>query len=417
MKPDQIPNRRLMQRRIVLLCWLAYALSYLCRTNLSIALPQMTAEFQWSTAAAGAVGSGFFVSYGVGHLISGILGDRLAVKKFMAVGLLGTSLCNLLMGVFPTYGVIFSVWLLNGLFLSTLWGPIVRVIAAWFSPEERNFPAVLVSLSSMAGYLISWACLGVVIQFTGWRGAFFLPGILTLLFSLWFCIRMEAEPQKLGLEDFSSSQAEKTESAPPAHISLWKLAKKEHLVCFCIAAAAQGIIKDGITLWEPTMLTGLHHASPAQVSAFSSLIPLCSLLGVVLSGKLMNRFCGREKKPALLLFAACGLCCAVFCFVMGRSLWLDAAFFSVISALLMGVNTLLLTFLPLRFSIYGRASGVAGLFNFCAYLGAGCSGVISGWLADLGGWNTTILLWLALCVLGLAGIWAGFRKKIPVSES
>ena len=74
----------------------------------------MTAEFQWSTAAAGAVGSGFFVSYGVGHLISGILGDRLAVKKFMAVGLLGTSLCNLLMGVFPTYGVIFSVWLLNG---------------------------------------------------------------------------------------------------------------------------------------------------------------------------------------------------------------------------------------------------------------------------------------------------------------
>ena len=231
------------------------------------------------------------------------------------------------------------------------------------------------------------------------------------------CIRMEAEPQKLGLEDFSSSQAEKTESAPPAHVSLWKLAKKEHLVCFCIAAAAQGIIKDGITLWEPTMLTGLHHASPAQVSAFSSLIPLCSLLGVVLSGKLMKRFCGREKKPALLLFAACGLCCAVFCFVMGRSLWLDAAFFSVISALLMGVNTLLLTFLPLRFSIYGRASGVAGLFNFCAYLGAGCSGVISGWLADLGGWNTTILLWLALCVLGLAGIWAGFRKKIPVSES
>ena len=114
---------------------------------------------------------------------------------------------------------------------------------------------------------------------------------------------------------------------------------------------------------------------------------------------------------------ACGLCCAVFCFVMGRSLWLDAAFFSVISALLMGVNTLLLTFLPLRFSIYGRASGVAGLFNFCAYLGAGCSGVISGWLADLGGWNTTVLLWLALCVLGLAGIWAGFRKKIPVSES
>lgn len=74
MKTIELTNRRLMQRRILLLCWLAYALSYLCRTNLSIALPQMTAEFQWSTAASGTIGSGFFVSYGVGHLISGILG-------------------------------------------------------------------------------------------------------------------------------------------------------------------------------------------------------------------------------------------------------------------------------------------------------------------------------------------------------
>lgn len=416
MKTNAIPNRRLVQRRILLLCWLSYALSYLCRTNLSIALPQMTAEFEWNTAAAGAIGSGFFVSYGLGHLVSGILGDRLSAKKFMAIGLFGTSLCNLLMGFFPNYIVIFSVWLLNGLFLSTLWGPIVRVIAAWFSPSERNFPAVLVSLSSMVGYLISWAGLGIVIQLTGWRGAFFLPGSITLAFTLWFCLRMEVSPKCLGLEDFSFNQPENEEPEPPTRVPLWKLVRKEHLLSFCIAAAAQGIVKDGITLWEPTILTGLHHVSSAEVSIFSSLIPLFSLLGVILSGRLMSRFCGREKKPGILLFAACGLCCILFYFLMGRFLWLDAAFFSVISSLLMGVNTLLLTFLPLRFSVYGRASGVAGLFNFCAYLGAGCSGIFSGFLADLGGWSTTVLLWLILCIVGLTAIWTGFRKTTPAPQ-
>ena len=124
-------QRRMWQRRVLALCWVAYALSYLCRTNLSIALPSMTQELGWSAAKTGMIGSAFFISYGAGHLLNGLLGDKLPIKRFMALGLLGTSLCNLLIGVVPYYGVIFAVWLINGLFLSTLWGPIVRAVAVW----------------------------------------------------------------------------------------------------------------------------------------------------------------------------------------------------------------------------------------------------------------------------------------------
>lgn len=410
--------QRIWQRKILLLCWISYALSYLCRTNLSIALPGMTEEFSWSASSAGLIGSAFFISYAAGHLLSGIAGDRLPIKKFLCAGMFGTSFCNLLMGFFPVYGVILAVWTVNGLFLSTLWGPIVRAIAVWYSPDDRNSPAVIISFSSLAGYLLSWAGLGLLIQYASWRAAFFLPGAVTLCYSFLFAAKMNDNPARVGLTNYSRP-AEEAEAADPSQerpVSLWTLVREQRLLYFCVAALAQGVIKDGITLWEPTILTDLYDASAGIVATASSLIPLCSFFGVFLSGRLMNRYYGREKKPGMLLFLGTGCCCLLFFLLLGRSLWLDVLFFSVISALLCGVNTLLLTFIPLRLSACGRSSSVAGLFNFFAYLGAGSSGILSGALVDRWGWSSTVLLWAGLCLLGIVMIAAGFRGKSPAAE-
>ena len=139
-------------------------------------------------------------------------------------------------------------------------------------------------------------------------------------------------------------------------------------------------------------------------------------LGVLLSGRLMNRYLGREKKPGILLFLGTGFCCLLFFLLLGKFLWLDVLFFSLISALLCGVNTLLLTFIPLRLSACGRSSSVAGLFNFFAYLGAGSSGILSGAFVDRWGWSSTVLLWAGLCLLGIVMIAAGFRGKPAAAE-
>ena len=410
--------QRVWQRKILLLCWISYALSYLCRTNLSIALPGMTEEFSWSASSAGLIGSAFFISYAAGHLLSGIAGDRLPIKKFLCAGMFGTSLCNLLMGFFPVYGVILAVWTVNGLFLSTLWGPIVRAIAVWYSPDDRNSPAVIISFSSLAGYLLSWAGLGLLIQYASWRAAFFLPGAVTLCYSFLFAAKMNDNPARVGLTNYSrpAEEAEAADSSQERPVSLWTLVREQRLLYFCVAALAQGVIKDGITLWEPTILTDLYDASAGIVATASSLIPLCSFFGVFLSGRLMNRYYGREKKPGMLLFLGTGCCCLLFFLLLGRSLWLDVLFFSVISALLCGVNTLLLTFIPLRLSACGRSSSVAGLFNFFAYLGAGSSGILSGALVDRWGWSSTVLLWAGLCLLGIVMIAAGFRGKPAAAE-
>ncbi len=196
---------------------------------------------------AGLIGSAFFISYAVGHLLGGIAGDRIPIKMFMCIGLFGTSFCNLLVGFFPVYGVILTVWTTNGLFLSTLWGPIVRAIAMWYPPEGRGRPAVIVSFSSLAGYLISWAGLGLLAHYA------------------WFLAKMNDNPGQLGLEDFSKPCGDgESGGSPPT--SVWMLIRRHRLLWFCIAAMAQGVIKDGITLWEPTILTQPLFQWPLPVS-------------------------------------------------------------------------------------------------------------------------------------------------------
>lgn len=76
-----------------------------------------------------------------------------------------------------------------------------------------------------------------------------------------------------------------------------------------------------------------------------------------------------------------------------------------VSAVMYGVNTILLGVFPLRFARANRASFVSGLLDFCSYVAAGLSSVFSGLVIQLGlGWNSVFLVWLALTVMGIGAL-------------
>ena len=60
-QPDRHSLRQL-QRRTVLLCFLAYTVSYLCRTNLSVVLTPLGQDLGASRSMLGMAGTVFFLS-------------------------------------------------------------------------------------------------------------------------------------------------------------------------------------------------------------------------------------------------------------------------------------------------------------------------------------------------------------------
>ena len=69
---------------------------------------------------------------------------------------------------------------------------------------------------------------------------------------------------------------------------------------------------------------------------------------------------------------------------------------------------------PLFFANEGRVSGMAGFFEFNAYLAAGCTAVLSGLLLDLMCWQSVLVLWIVVALIGALALLMAKRvhKKV-----
>ena len=76
------------QKKIFILCWTSYACAYLCRLNISVAIPVLEENRVLAKTALGMAGGLFFWFYAFGQLINGRLGDRFDGRKFIFLGLL-----------------------------------------------------------------------------------------------------------------------------------------------------------------------------------------------------------------------------------------------------------------------------------------------------------------------------------------
>ena len=75
--------------------------------------------------------------------------------------------------------------------------------------------------------------------------------------------------------------------------------------------------------------------------------------------------------------------------------------FSAVSLCVSGINTVLISLVPLQFAKAGRSSTVAGLTNAFTYLGSALSGWGLGLAAGQWGWNAVNWLLFGLCAAGM----------------
>jgi sugar phosphate permease len=393
------------QRKMMLLCWVAYVCAYLVRTNLSVALPGMMSEFHWSNATAGLIGSVFFWCYAVGQLINGFVGDKFNSRSLVFIGLAAAGILNVAVGLSSSYIAIIIFWGINGFFLSALWGPIVRTTAVWFETKKRTAVAVILSLSMIGGYIISWGLIGQLAGMFSWRVMFIFPAAVALIFSCLWLWLARSNPHQVGLEvpddseDAAPSQPEHIEQKSTKELFIenkfWFLA----MSCFAL-----GFVKEGIMLWSPTFLQQTQGLSTSESSAFSLAIPVIGTAGILLSGWLNKFLHDQDKKTVAILFAGAVLSSLFLAVFNHGIISLVVIMLGLTVAFMYGANTILLTIVPYSFAKYGKVSTVAGSLDFCSYIGAACTGVITGAVIDKAGWSSALILWAALSVVAVISI-------------
>jgi OPA family glycerol-3-phosphate transporter-like MFS transporter len=354
------------------------------------------------------VALGFFGAYAAGQLINGVLGDRFNPRYFISIGLFFSGISNIFFGIIHNLNAMILFWAINGYFQSMLWGPLVRIISDSTPKKNLQKAILLLSSSTIIGYLFSYVVVGRIALSVGWKIAFFIPGILLIIMAgIWF---WRFQPYQSPSIKIISKEDRHYSSENALHFlirtRLWAVA----LVC-----VLQGSIKEGLILWGPTFFSESLLLPMGQILFVMVLVPLMNFTGLLFGG-LINKVFRFQEKYTILFFLSIALFFLILmAFMNGNSIMVILVFCCILGSIFAANNTLI-AFVPLNFQREDRVSSAAGFLDCAVYVGAAISSPLAGTLADHFGWNGVIRGWICVCTVAiiLAIARRNYSKKIAL---
>lgn len=382
-------------------CWAAYCASYLGRINYTAALTAIVADGVFSKSHAGFIGTVYFFCYGAGQIFSGILGDRVSPYKMVGTGLVGTVCANIIMPLCSSSYITMSIiWGLNGIVQSMLWTPILYIISNILPEEQRSRACLHIASSFPIGSLLSYVISAAAIKFASWHFAFYIPaGIIACIFVFW-CLAAGKTSKILGRREKKTLPVQENTGAK---VSLGKLFIVSGAAVICVGILVQGMLKDGVTSWVPTLIKEKYNVSASFSVLLSAVLPIINLSGAWFATKLYEGlFKLNETAAAAFCFALTLIPLTGILFVGHYPIALCVIFFALFTTLITAINHLVITLIPVRFAKYGCASTVGGIFNSCTYIGSAISTYGFGAVSEKFGWTATVIFWIILGAIGVA---------------
>jgi OPA family glycerol-3-phosphate transporter-like MFS transporter len=379
----------LSKRMMLSLCWLAYTAAYLARSGISAGYPTLALHYGTNEAWLGAVGSAFFAAYAIGQLVNGFLGDRVSPARFVLLSMVGSTAVYALILTVDNAAILPWLWGLNGVFLSMLWGPMLRLLCMRFSHARKETLAVLMGTAPVGGYCLGWLVLAPAVPTWGWQAVFIAPLALTaLLIPLWAWLSRGS--QACESQGWSQIRRSPVDTLRYIHQhGLWRLV----LTSLCL-----GLVKENLALLLPALFVGFLGTRPQDAAWLLVLSPLAHLTGLLL-GQVLKRPLIRKPAPSLAAtFGGMAVSCAGLVLFGGDAGVAFAAIFAITALAYLG-SCIQISYIPLAHVGQNMLSTLVGLFDFSNYIGAALASALLGELLAEGRLIETTGIWLGVCLL------------------
>ncbi|MGM9736628.1 MAG: MFS transporter [Candidatus Cryptobacteroides sp.] len=372
----------------------AYSLYYVCRMSLSVVKQPLIDEGVLTAGQLGVIGSALLFVYAVGKFLNGFIADYCNIRRFMATGLLISSLVNLIMGalgflrgpaglpgllIFISFAIL---WGVNGWMQSMGSPPGVISLSRWFPKSKRGTFYSIFSSTPYLGEFMSFIITGAVVGAFGWVYGFIVAAVAGLIGSAIILIFVSDTPESCGLPSVQTLSGEtitKEDKMPTRELQRQVL-RHPGIWIIALSSAFIYITKYAIAGWGVLFLQKARDFSlgeATQIIAFSSAF---GVLGTVLAGWLSDTvFSGDRVNPAILSGLVGFLSLVLFLFV-GGSYVLNIFYVSLFS-LAVGVLYCIVAGLMAVDIVPRKATGAAlGVVGISSYLAAGLQDITSGYL-------------------------------------
>ena len=161
--------------------------SYLLRSNISIAAKFMMPDLGLDEVEMGRVFSAFMLGYAIFQIPAGAWGDRRGPRRALAMAALCWGITTFLTGLVPALAalsVLLVVRFLLGAAEAATYPVAARAVADWFPVGERTFANVVVVAGSTFGMIFNGPLISTLMVAQGWRTAFLLTSLTGLVIGL-----------------------------------------------------------------------------------------------------------------------------------------------------------------------------------------------------------------------------------------
>ena len=322
-----------------------------------------------------------FIAFGAGSLVTGWLGDRWSRRHMMAIYFFGISASMIAVGLVQTPTQLGGALLAIGLFAS-IYHPVGTAMIVSYA-ETLGRAMGINGVWGNLGVASSALATGVIGQYLGWRYAFILPGIVTILIGALFVNAVVHEDRS------NAKQAQP--QARVAKADMWRV-----ILSLLIVVIAISTTFNAITVALPKLfaerLSDLTK-SPALIGVIAAGVYVFGAMTQYTIGKLIDRFSLKAV-------------CIPLSFALAPFLYLaasqsNAALVVVSIGVIMGlfgqitVNDAMVG----KYTSEEWRSRAYAVRYFVGFTAAGASVGLVAWLYELGGFNTVLHAFAALCLL------------------
>lgn len=387
-------SKTLTYNKVVLLGFLVYFFSYAMRLDYAASLVAIVNALGVTNTAASVAITGSFITYGLGQIVFGIIGDKLSPVKIISFAMLGTVLVNIAVSFCSNITLITVLWCINGMFQAMIWPPLCRFVAELTTADEYSNAITMVGLSASVGTIFVYLFVPAVLSVTVWRNVFRCMALFGLIIvAIWMIMTR-------GINIQTATDIAKNND--DNKYSVFKIIALAGLVPIFFIIILQGVLRDGIQTWLPSMVNKEFNMDESSSILSTAVLPVLSMVSVLASNFLYIRL-KNEIKTATIIF--CVAAAATIPLGLGLKIPALISIFlaALISGCMHGVNHMVVSLIPKRFYKYGLMSTFSGILNSFTYVGAALSTYVFAAASDNFGWSVVKILWLIIGLLG-AGI-------------
>lgn len=395
--PDAVPltdeaeiKRRYRRNRIsvFLSITLGYAMYYVIRQGYAVVKKPLLDAGVFDAAELGQIGSVFFFTYMIGKCVNGFLADRLNIKRFLALGLLGSSTLLVMMGFCSSFYLFAVLWGLCGWFQTFGAAPCVVSLNQWFSNKERGTLYGIWFSAHNIGTGLTYIFTAHIVAAFGWHMGFIAPGLLGISASVFLYLFMYDRPPVYGLPPIAVHSGDQTREQlrakdKPVFKAQLGVILRPAVWILGLSSAACYVTRYAFESWGVVFLTEAKGYSLTKASAIISISQFAGIAGAITCGWISDKFFRHQRSVPCLLFGIFFvLSTATFVYVPAGYPWSD-----YVSMMFFGYTVYaLVTYLGGLMAVdicskkaTGAAMGVIGLFS---YAGASLQEAVGGYLLN-----------------------------------